>query len=306
MLEVTKQDNNLPTTQIPSVSPDGSGFHRYLQEINKIPSLTADEELDLAKRYVNEQDLAAAHKLVTSHLKLVAKIAISYRGYGLPTVEMISEGNIGLMHAVKKFNPDLGYRLSTYAMWWIKASIQEYILRSWSMVKIGTTSAQKKLFFSLGKIKAKIRNSYNRNMTHEDYKQVAQDLGVNERDVQDIEMRLSSSDASLNMQVGPESETEMIDFLPENSPNQEVIVADQQDTAIKHRMLTEALQILNERELDIFTSRKLTDKPSTLDDLSHKYDISKERVRQIENRAFEKILQHITLAAQKINLQPGD
>ena len=277
---------------LPAIS-EQSSFYKYLKEVNNIPSLTPEEEFMLAKSYIEEQDLDAAHKLVTSHLKLVAKIAISYKGYGLPTIEMISEGNLGLMHAVKKFNPDLGYRLSTYAMWWIKASIQEYILRSWSLVKIGTTSAQKKLFFSLGKIKSKIRQAHDREVVSSDYSKIALDLGVTEKEVRDMDIRMSNSDASLNNVIGDDNDSEAIELIPEKSPNQEVVLAAKQDAALKNRILTEALKVLNERELDILSRRKLTETPMTLDELSKVYKMSKERVRQIESRAFEKVQAHV-------------
>jgi RNA polymerase sigma-32 factor len=271
-------------------APTESGFYHYLQKINKIPSLTQEEEFLLAKAYLEEHDLEAAHKLVTSHLKLVAKIAISYRNYGLPLPELVSEGNLGLMQAVKKYNPDLGFRLSTYAMWWIKAAIQEYILRSWSLVKIGTTAAQKKLFFSLSKVKRKITGLYSRSVTDEDFPQIAEELGVTKHEVAEMNLRLSGGDLSLNKQVGDELNSgELIEFLPENRPNQESILINQQESISKRQLLKEALTVLNDRELDIFTERKLKDSPSTLDALSMKYTISKERIRQIENRAFEKI-----------------
>jgi RNA polymerase sigma-32 factor len=279
-------------TYVPVLS-EQSGFAKYLQEINKIPSLTPEEEFMLAKNYIEHQDLDAAHKLVTSHLKLVVKIAISYKGYGLPMIDMVSEGNLGLMHAVKKFDPDLGHRLSTYAMWWIKASIQEYVLKSWSMVKIGTTSAQKKLFFSLGKIKTKIRQAHEREINHSDYLQIATDLGVSAKEVIDMDRRLSQGDTSLNNKYGEDEDAEMIEFIPEKSPNQEMMLSAKEDATWKNRILTEALKTLNERELDILSKRKLTETPSTLDELSKAYNMSKERVRQIENRAFEKVQDYV-------------
>lgn len=273
-----------------------SGFYKYLREINQIPSLTHEEELSLARLYLEHDNLEAAQKLVTSHLKLVAKIAISYRNYGLPMSELVSEGNLGLMQAVKKYNPELGFRLSTYAMWWIKASIQEYVLKSWSLVKIGTTAAQKKLFFSLAKIKHKITNLYSRAVTEQDYPQIAKELGVTDAEVKEMNLRLSSGDLSLNNPVNKEDDSgEMLDFLPENRPNQEVLLLAQENSRHRHEVLVEAMKILNERELQILTKRKLQDSPSTLDELSIKYNISKERVRQIENKAFEK-LQNFVLA----------
>jgi RNA polymerase sigma-32 factor len=276
--------NNLP------LAPTTSGFYQYLQKINKIPSLSKEEEFLLSKAYLEQNDLEAAQKLVTSHLKLVAKIAAGYRNYGLPIPELVSEGNIGLMQAVKKYNPDLGFRLSTYAMWWIKAAIQEYILRSWSLVKIGTTAAQKKLFFSLGKIKNKISNLYSRTVTDQDFPQIAKDLGVTQKDVQEMNLRLSGGDLSLNDPINrDDSSGELIEFIPETRSNQELIVIGQQDYLNKHKMLNQAMTVLNKRELEILTERKLKESPTTLDELSTKYKISKERVRQIENKAFEKI-----------------
>jgi RNA polymerase sigma-32 factor len=280
------KNNHLPTLN------NDSGFYKYLQEINKIPSLSQEEEFSLAKAYLEQNDLEAAQKLVSSHLKLVAKIAVSYKNYGLPMPELVSEGNLGLLQAVKKYNPDLGFRLSTYAMWWIKASIQEYVLRSWSLVKIGTTAAQKKLFFSLNKMKRKITNLYSRSVNDQDFIQIAEELGVTHNDVIEMNARLAGADLSLNATINSKddsSETEMIEFLPESRPSQEISMMNQQESSNKHLMLTQAMEILNSREFEILTARKLTDLPSTLDELSIKYSISKERVRQIENKAFEKI-----------------
>ncbi len=271
-----------------------SGFYKYLQEINKIPSLSQEEEFMLAKAYLEENDIAAAHKLVTSHLKLVAKLALSYRNYGLPVVELVSEGNLGLMQAIKKYNPDLGFRLSTYAMWWIKASIQEYILKSWSLVKIGTTTAQKKLFFSLGKIKNRLANVYSRKITEDDFPEIADKLEVSTKEVADMNRRMSGGDISLNSPYGSEeSSSEMLDFVAETRPSQEVILANRQDNSNKHKLLLQGMTMLNERELFILQSRKLLEDPLTLDELSQKFNISKERVRQIENRAFEKLQEYI-------------
>ncbi|MDN3029802.1 MAG: RNA polymerase sigma factor RpoH [Candidatus Tisiphia sp.] len=275
---------------VPVISAE-SGFYQYLQKINKVPSLSQEEEFLLAKSYLERNDLEAAHKLVTSHLKLVAKIAIRYRNYGLPLNELVSEGNLGLMQAVKKYNPDLGFRLSTYALWWIKASIHEYVLRSWSLVKMGTTAAQKKLFFSLGKIKHKIANLYSRAVTDQDFVQIAQELGVTTNEVSEMNARLSGPDLSLNNLVNGDdnSSSELIEFLPETRPSQELRLISQEDSANKHNLLTQAMKILNDRELHILTERKLTDSPKTLDILSIEYKISKERIRQIENTAFEKV-----------------
>ncbi len=272
-----------------------SGFYSYLQKINKIPSLTQEEEFLLAKSYLEENDLQAAHKLVTSHLKLVAKIANGYRTYGLPITELVSEGNIGLMQAVKKFNPELGFRLSTYAMWWIKAAIQEYILKSWSLVKMGTTAAQKKLFFSLNKIKHKITNLYSRAITADDFVQIADELGVSVNEVSEMNTRISGPDLSLNNPINSDDAEsgELIELLPETRPTPETIAINKQDSTGKRKLLSNAMKILNDRELRIFTERKLTDTPKTLDILSNEYNISKERIRQIENTAFEKIKKFI-------------
>jgi RNA polymerase sigma-32 factor len=237
-------------------------------------------------------DKNAANRLVTSHLKLVAKIAMSYRNYGLPINEMISEGNIGLIHAVKKYDPSLGFRLSTYAMWWIKAHIQDYVLKSWSLVKIGTTAAQKKLFFSLSKLKNKISYLYSRNVNDQDYESIAKDLGVSKKDVLEANERLYLRDVSLNQCVqggGDESTAEMIDFLPDAGPSQEVLVSMEQESRLRKDVLVQGLESLSQRELYIIKSRKLKDPADTLETLSNKFHISKERVRQIENRAFEKL-----------------
>ncbi|MFU7501396.1 MAG: RNA polymerase sigma factor RpoH [Candidatus Tisiphia sp.] len=276
---------------VPVISAE-SGFYQYLQKINKVPSLSQEEEFLLAKAYLEQNDLEAAHKLVTSHLKLVAKIAVRYRNYGLPLNELVSEGNLGLMQAVKKYNPDLGFRLSTYALWWIKASIHEYVLKSWSLVKMGTTAAQKKLFFSLGKIKHKITNLYSRAVTDQDFVQIAQELGVTKNEVSEMNSRLSGPDLSLNNLVNSgndNSDSELIEFLPETRPSQELRLISQEDSVNKHNLLTQAMKILNDRELHILTERKLKDSPKTLDTLSIEYKISKERIRQIENTAFEKV-----------------
>ncbi|PCJ27334.1 MAG: RNA polymerase sigma factor RpoH [Rickettsiales bacterium] len=294
------------TTNLPVVT-SASGFSGYLQEINKIPSLSKEEEFMLAKAYLEKHDLEAAHKLVTSHLKLVAKIAIKYKNYGLPVTELVSEGNLGLMQAVKKYNPDLGHRLSTYAMWWIKASIQEYVLKSWSLVKIGTTAAQKKLFFSLGKVKHKITNMYARSVNEGDYPEIANELGVTVKDVTEMSQRLSGADLSLNRPVnrGDDSSSEMIELLPEARPSHEDTLSQSQSLTNQKDVLSRAMCVLNDREVKILTARKLLDSPSTLDTLSNEYNISKERVRQIENRAFEKVqnyvLGHMTEDGQVIN-----
>jgi len=278
---------------LPAIST-GSGFNKYLREINSIASLTKEEEFMLAKAYLEEHDLDAAHKLVTSHLKLVVKIAMGYKNYGLPVAELVSEGNLGLMQAVKKYDPELGFRLSTYAMWWIKASIQEYVLKSWSLVKIGTTSAQKKLFFNLRKMKNKITSTHARPINENDYKNIAKELGVSVKDVGEMNQRLAQ-DASLNVSIdrNDDSSGEMIEMIPEAKPSQELILEKNQILSKQKQVLADAMQVLNEREVKILTARKLNDSPSTLDTLSNEYNISKERVRQIENRAFEKIQNYI-------------
>lgn len=279
-----------------------SGFYSYLQKINKIPSLTQEEELLLAKSYLEGNDLQAAHKLVTSHLKLVAKIASSYKTYGLPITELVSEGNIGLMQAVKKFNPELGFRLSTYAMWWIKAAIQEYILKSWSLVKMGTTAAQKKLFFSLSKVKHKITNLYSRAITTDDFAQIADELGVSVNEVSEMNTRISGPDLSLNNSINSDDAEsgELIELLPETRPTPEAMAINKQNSTSKRQLLSNAMKILNDRELRILTERKLTDTPKTLDILSNEYNISKERIRQIENAAFEKIKKFILNHSRKV------
>lgn len=281
-------------SNLPAISAS-SGFSQYLKEINNIPSLTKEEEFMLAKAYLEEHDLEAAHQLVKSHLKLVAKIAMQYKNYGLPITELVSEGNIGLMQAVKKYDPELGFRLSTYAMWWIKASIQEYVLKSWSLVKIGTTSAQKKLFFSLRKMKNKISGSQARNIGPDDYIEIADQLGVTVKEVGEMDQRLSGGDISLNRRLDDQdgSAAEMISLIPESKPSQEMLVAHSQLLNNQRKILSEAMTVLNEREAKILLARKLSEEPSTLDVLSNEYKISKERVRQIENRAFEKIQNYV-------------
>ena len=280
--------------KLPAISAE-SGFSKYLSEINNIPSLTKEEEFMLAKAYLEEHDLEAAHKLVKSHLKLVAKIAMQYKNYGLPITELVSEGNLGLMQAVKKYDPELGFRLSTYAMWWIKSSIQEYVLRSWSLVKIGTTAAQKKLFFSLRKIKNKITDTNERPVNESDYQKIAKELGVSVKEVSEMDQRLSGADISLNRSFNNNDDScgEMIEFIPETKPSPEIVLEKSQILNKQKRILAEAMQILNDREIKILTARKLNDSPSTLDTLSIEYSISKERVRQIENKAFEKVQNYV-------------
>ena len=275
---------------LPALSGE-RGVSRYLQEIRKFPLLAADEEFMLAKRWREHADADAAHRLVTSHLRLVAKIAMGYRGYGLPVSELISEGNVGMMQAVKRFDPDKGFRLATYAMWWIRASIQEYILHSWSLVKLGTTAAQKKLFFNLRRAKAQLQVMDDRQFTPEKVRRIATDLGVPEQDVVQMNQRLAAPDHSLNAPLRGDGEGEMEwqDWLVDESADQEVRLAEEQEFGRRRAMMEEALKTLNERERQILVERRLTENPVTLEDLSHRYNVSRERVRQIENRAFEKL-----------------
>ncbi|MBY5932057.1 RNA polymerase sigma factor RpoH [Tateyamaria omphalii] len=275
---------------LPAPTPEG-GLNRYMQEIRKFPLLEPEEEYMLAKAWVEKEDTGAAHKMVTSHLRLAAKIAMGYRGYGLPQAEVISEANVGLMQAVKRFDPEKGFRLATYAMWWIRASIQEYILRSWSLVKLGTTSAQKKLFFNLRKAKAKIGALEEGDLHPENVKQIATDLGVTEEEVISMNRRLSGGDASLNATVGSEGEGAMQwqDWLEDESADQAGDYEARDELEVRREMLAEALDVLNEREKDILTQRRLADAPVTLEDLSTQYGVSRERIRQIEVRAFEKL-----------------
>jgi len=279
-----------------------------LQEIRKFPLLEPEEEYMLAKRWAEEQDTEAAHKMVTSHLRLAAKIAMGYRGYGLPQAEVISEANVGLMQAVKRFDPEKGFRLATYAMWWIRASIQEYILRSWSMVKLGTTSAQKKLFFNLRKAKARIGALEDGDLRPENVKQIAHDLGVTETEVISMNRRMSGGDASLNAQVGSEGEGSMEwqDWLEDESADQAGDYEKRDELDARRELLAAAMDVLNDREKDILTQRRLGDKPVTLEDLSGQYDVSRERIRQIEVRAFEKLQKRMrTLAQEKGMLAPA-
>ena len=274
---------------LPSLSGE-QGLNRYLAEIKKFPVLTAEQEYMLAKRYAEHQDPEAAAQLVTSHLRLVSKIAMGYRGYGLPVSELISEGNIGLMQGVKKFEPDRGFRLATYAMWWIKASIQEFILRSWSLVKIGTTAAQKKLFFNLRRMKKNL-DAYEDSDLHPDHvKKIATDLGVSEAEVVNMNRRMMmGGDASLNISFNEDGEGQWQDLLEDNGPLQDQLVEEAQEAGNRHALLTEAMDSLNERERHILTQRRLTEDPKTLEELSQEYGVSRERVRQIEVRGFEKL-----------------
>ena len=277
-------------TNLPAPSPEG-GLSRYLQQIRKFPMLEPEEEYMLAKRWVEEQDTEAAHKMVSSHLRLAAKIAMGYRGYGLPQAEVISEANVGLMQAVKRFDPEKGFRLATYARWWIRACIQEYVLRSWSLVKLGTTGAQKKLFFNLRKAKARIGALEEGDLHPEKVTRIANDLGVTEAEVISMNRRLSGGDASLNATVGSEGEGSMQwqDWLEDESADQAGDYEASDELEIRRALMTEAMTVLNEREQDILTNRRLRDQPLTLEDLSVQYSVSRERIRQIEVRAFEKL-----------------
>jgi RNA polymerase sigma-32 factor len=273
---------------LPAISSD-SGLSRYLSEIRKFPLLAPEEEYMFAKRLKEHGDAEAARRLVTSHLRLVAKIAMGYRGYGLPVSEIISEGNVGLMQAVKRFDPDKGFRLATYAMWWIRAAIQEYVLRSWSMVKLGTTAAQKKLFFNLRKAKSNIGAIEEGDLTPAHTAKLADQLGVTERDVTDMNRRLSGPDSSLNAPLRNESESEWQDWLADDTLDQETRMAEREELGDRHELLSSAMDTLTERERDIIQARRLQEEPATLEELSQKYGVSRERVRQIEVRAFEKL-----------------
>ena len=280
--EVTK-------TNLPTLTPEGS-FSAYLAKIRKFPMLDAAEEYILAKNWREQGDKEAAHKLVTSHLRLVAKIAMGYRGYGLPVSELVSEVNIGLMQAVKKFDPEKGFRLATYAMWWIKASIQEYVLRSWSLVKIGTTAAQKKLFFNLKKIKNQIFAAEKGDMLPEHVTQIANQLDVREDEVISMNQRLAGHEHSLNAHVGnEEGDAEWQDWVVDEDADQELQISQRQELQQKQALLKNAMSVLDEREKEILQDRRLIDEPKTLEELSQKYKVSRERIRQIENRAFEKL-----------------
>ena len=283
---------------LPALSADGN-LQRYLSEIRKFPMLQADEEYMLAKRWKEHGDVDAVHKLVTSHLRLVAKIAMGYRGYGLPIAELISEGNVGMMQAVKRFEPEKGFRLSTYAMWWIRASIQEYILYSWSLVKMGTTAAQKKLFFNLRRLKGQIKEIDDGDLAPESVKQIATTLAVSEDDVVQMNRRMSGGDQSLNAPTRQDGEAEWQDWLIDDSDTQDIVIAEADELDHRRSMLEAAMQTLTERERHIFTERRLRDDPVTLEDLSKDFGVSRERVRQIEVRAFEKVQRAIrNLATQ--------
>ena len=283
---------------LPSLSNEGSLTH-YLQQIKKFPMLSQKEEMSLARKWINKGDTAAAHKLVTSHLRLVARIAMGYKGYGLPITELISEGNIGLMQAVKKYDPEKGFRLSTYAMWWIRAAIQEYVLKSWSLVKIGTTAAQKKLFFNLKKIKNQLTSYNDGSLKPDQVKEIAERLDVTEAEVSDMEGRISGTDYSLNAVVSEDGESEWQDWLVDEDADQEVKLAEKEELSKRKSLLSKAINILNEREQEIIHARKLSEVPQTLEELSKAYKISRERVRQIEEKAFAKLqLEMVNLAKE--------
>jgi RNA polymerase sigma-32 factor len=277
--------NSLTHNMLPE--SDG-GLGAYLHEIKKFPVLEEQEEYMLAKRWTEHGDYEAAHKLITSHLRLVAKIAGSYRGYGLSHMDLIAEGNIGLMQAVKKFEPDLGYRLSTYAMWWIKAAMQEFILRSWSLVKMGTSASQKKLFFNLRKVKRQI-DAVSHNLSSDELNHIVTELNVSERDALEMDMRMSANDQFLNQKIGDDDNNEWIDVLEDESANQELVLSQKQEEEHRKSILGRAMSALSEREQSIIKMRRLREVPATLEELSQKYNISRERVRQIETRAIEKL-----------------
>jgi len=289
---------------LPTLSNEG-GLASYLAQIKKFPMLAAEEEYMLAKNWKTTGNLKSAEKLVTSHLRLVAKIAMGYKGYGLPVNEMISEGNVGLMQAVKKFEPEKGFRLATYAMWWIKASIQEYILRSWSLVKIGTTTAQKKLFFNLKKIKNQLAPRSEGDLRDEHVSEIAEKLNVKKEEVVSMNRRLSGKEHSLNAPIGEDGD-EWQDWLVDKEMDQELKFAHKEEMGQRKDLLTDSIKILNDREKEILYARRLNDEPTTLENLSKKYKISRERIRQIENKAFEKVQKHMLNSARSKNLLPAN
>ena len=286
-------------SSLPAVASGEAGLQRYLQEIRQFPMLQPEEEFMLAKRWKEHGDTAAAHKLITSHLRLVAKIAMGYRGYGLPIGEVISEGNVGLMQAVKKFEPDKGFRLATYAMWWIKASIQEFVLRSWSLVKMGTTANQKKLFFNLRKVKSQIEALEDGDLKPDQVKTIAKRLGVTEEDVVSMNRRLSG-DTSLNTQIREDGEGEWQDWLVDDSDSPEEMLAESEESEMRMGLLRDSLSKLTDRERRVFEARRLQDEPVTLEDLSQEFGVSRERIRQIEVRAFEKVQKAVKNASQRL------
>ena len=295
--------SNADNMNLSLVSPENN-LGRYLDHIKKFPMLEASEEYLLAKDWIEKQDTKSAHKLVTSHLRLVAKIAMGYRGYGLPIADLIAEGNIGMMHAVKKFDPEKGFRLATYAMWWIKAAIQEFVLRSWSQVKIGTTASQKKLFFNLRKIKGKINALEDGDLTPNQVNHIAKSLDVSEDDVVSMNRRMLGGDHSLNAQINRQDgeEAEWQDMLTDERDNQETQYVNHQEKQIRNKMMLEALDYLKPREKDIIIKRRLTVNPKTLEDLSQEYKVSRERIRQIETRAFEKLQTIVKSKAKELKL----
>jgi RNA polymerase sigma-32 factor len=302
-MNVSNNERNLPA--VPTLGGEQS-LNRYMSEIRKFPVLSAEQEYMLAKRYKEHEDPEAAAQLVTSHLRLVAKIAMGYRGYGLPVSELISEGNIGLMQGVKKFEPDRGFRLATYAMWWIKASIQEFILRSWSLVKMGTTAAQKKLFFNLRRMKKNLDAYEDTDLHPDDVAKIATTLGVSETEVVNMNRRMMmGGDASLNVSLREEGEGQWMDILADERPLQDETVAEAEEASVRHDMLVEAMDSLNDRERDILTERRLTEDPKTLEELSQVYNVSRERVRQIEVRAFEKLQKAMNRIASDKKLVPA-
>jgi RNA polymerase sigma-32 factor len=289
---------------LPSLSNEGSLTH-YLQQIKKFPMLSQKEEISLARKWIKKGDTDAAHKLVTSHLRLVARIAMGYKGYGLPITELISEGNIGLMQAVKKYDPEKGFRLSTYAMWWIRAAIQEYVLKSWSLVKIGTTAAQKKLFFNLKKLKNQLTSYNDGSLKPDQVKEIAERLDVTEAEVSDMEGRMSGTDYSLNAVVSEDGVSEWQDWLVDEDADQEVKLAEREELSKRKSLLSKAINILNEREQNIISARKLSEVPKTLEELSKTYKISRERVRQIEEKAFAKLQLEMVNLAKETRLIPA-
>jgi len=298
-------NGNTSRAVVPALASD-AGLNRYLAEIRKFPILTPEQEYMLAKRYQEHEDPEAAAQLVTSHLRLVAKIAMGYRGYGLPVSELISEGNIGLMQGVKKFEPDRGFRLATYAMWWIRASIQEFILRSWSLVKMGTTAAQKKLFFNLRRMKSNIEAFEDGDLRPEDVTKIATDLGVSEEEVVSMNRRMAmGGDTSLNVPMREDGEGQWQDWLADDNPLQDERVADAEETTVRHELLVEAMDSLNDRERHILAERRLAEDPKTLEELSQVYGVSRERVRQIEVRAFEKLQKAMMRLAGEKHLLPA-
>ncbi len=294
------KENKISNLPVPSIG----GLSVYLSQIKKFPMLDAEEEYMLAKNWRDNGNLKSAHKLVTSHLRLVAKIAMGYRGYGLPVNELISEGNIGLMQAVKKFDPDKGFRLATYAMWWIKAAIQEYVLRSWSLVKMGTTTAQKKLFFNLKKLKNQIAPNQDGDLKDDQVKEISKRLDVDSHEVVNMNRRMMGQEKSLNDPIKSGETDEWQDWLVDDSLDQELIVSQKQEYDDKKELLESAMKILNEREKEIITARRLLEVPETLEDLSKKYKISRERIRQIETKAFEKLQKSMINASKSKNLLP--